>query len=832
MSNAVNTIQTNFSSGELSPLMNGRVDVTKYQNGAAQIENFVVKPQGPLARRMGTIYLGEVEDSSRYTRIIPFKFSESQVYIIELGHNVLRIWKNKALLLSGGNPIEVVSPYPSTATQAVHYTQSADVVYFTHPSYPPYRLLRYSDTNWVMEVANFEDGPYRVTKPTDIDNKLWLTNIVSTAKITSTVAEFVLGDVNSLIEFWYQGSLMLGKITAFIDTKTVTIEPYFNTVDSTTIDSTAAISLAWGTPAYVYSNKAIWSQDVENSYIKVLGLYWMLMTTHCPNPITITGPPGTNTFSADVMFTTSTVAPLSVKATTGLLALTDELITATLNTTVDLFTAVQDIGRHFRMALGTKQVWGWVTAITSAKVATVRLGNTVPRDSRSGITYLDNATTNNWKYGAWYTGNYPSSVVFHQGRLVMASSPLEPNRIWMSYADDYTSFATTNLNSEVLDSSAINIGIASGEVNNVLWLQSGPVLMVGTTGEEFQVKPSGTSDALTPTNLSVVAQTSYGSASQSRPIKIGPSTIFIEQHGQKCRELIYSFEIDSFTAADVTIVSEHILRNHTAALDLVYQQVPNSLIWLMCVDGKLVSLTYEKEQEVFAWANHTLGGNGFVESVAVLSNVAIHQDELYLVVRRTINGATKRYLEVLAPDYYPISETDKNGMVYLDCCTVMTGEGMEDITGLSHLEGEAVSVLADDGNLYTLTVTSGTITLPKNAQKAIIGYPFTSLVKTLPKDLTTPAGTSQGKLKKLVRLDIQLLNSIGLKYGRTLTTLSVPKSFREMEFIMGVSTNLFTGFVQLTDDTGYNKDGQFFLVQDQPYPLTISAVMPILKVNE
>ena len=125
MSNAINTIQTNFSSGELSPLMNGRVDVTKYQNGAAQIENFVVKPQGPLARRMGTIYLGEVEDSSRYTRIIPFKFSESQVYIIELGHNVLRIWKNKALLLSGGNPIEVVSPYPSTATQAVHYTQSA-----------------------------------------------------------------------------------------------------------------------------------------------------------------------------------------------------------------------------------------------------------------------------------------------------------------------------------------------------------------------------------------------------------------------------------------------------------------------------------------------------------------------------------------------------------------------------------------------------------------------------------------------------------------------------------------------------------------------------------
>jgi hypothetical protein len=477
-------------------------------------------------------------------------------------------------------------------------------------------------------------------------------------------------------------------------------------------------------------------------------------------------------------------------------------------------------------------VWGTITSITSTTEANVSLGNMIPRDPLGSGNYINNGETTDWRLGSWFTGNYPRVVTFHQGRLVYAGTKLEQNRIWFSKADDYVSFATTNLLGEVLDDNGINIGIVSGEVNSILWAQSGPVLLIGTNGEEFQIKPTSISEALTSTNINVTVQTPYGSESNVRPIKIGPSTLFIQNHGQRLRELMYNFEIDSFVASDTTVISEHIFRKHISAVDMAYTQTPNSVLWFLGADGKLISLTYEKDQEVYAWTNHELGGNAFVESIAAIPSEVGRQDRLHMIVRRTINGVTKRYIERFDDEFNPSSPTDKDGMNYLDCSYHYKGAAITTVTGLNHLEGELVSVVANNAIHPDRTVVSGQIQLEYSATDVLVGYTYESRVQTLPTDDGSQFGTSHGKLKKVHRVDCQLLNTIGIKYGRDLNQMDIPRSFRETNGTMGQSPDLFTGIIQLTDESSFNRDGQFFIVQDQPYPCTILSLMPIIKVNE
>lgn len=774
---------------------------------------------------MGSKFLAEVDDSTKNARLIPFEFSNEQAYVLEFGHELIRVYKNQALIESGGNPIEIVTPYDHEDLALLNWAQSADVIYFTHPDYSPKKLSRTSDTVWTFEDADFEDGPYRVQLAADKEITLWLTSITHTATITSTAADFHSSDVGKYVEFWKDGSLILGLITTYVDNYTVTITPKENVIDMNSLDHAAVITYDAGYNE-IQSTLAIWSSETEYHFIKVSGT-WYYMSYHVPFPRQMGRAP--NQVSMDCMSEVPASAP-TMKTVTGALTMTNEVITATLKASQDLFDDPNDVGRHFKLNLTSRSVWGWITSVTSAKQAAVRLGHRVPTDPRDGTTYLNNATSSDWKLGAWFVGNYPRYCTFHQGRLVFAGTYLEPNRVWMSESDDFISFATANSFNEVLDSSGLNFGIVSGEVNTIAWMQSGPVLLIGTLGEEFQVKPPSLGEALTSTNLNVTVQTPYGSKIGLRPTKIGPSTLFIQRHGKIVRELIYSFEIDSFVAADVTIASEHIFKKHGAAIDFVYQQTPNSLLWFVCEDGQVLSLTYEKDQQVYAWSAHSFV-NGEVESIAIIPNESTNQDDLYLLVKRTIDGRTVRYVEVLNSEFYPKDEDDKDNMRFLDCYLEYSGVATDTISGLDHLEGEEVSVLADGAVHPNVTVSGGEVTLDREVTNAVIGYAYCSLIETLPQEGGSETGTVHGRTRKLVDVDAQVLNSIGLKYGPDRDNLRL-YTFRRPSDPMGESPPLFTGFKRLTSEVGFDVDCRFVIAQDQPYPLHLLSVMSTIKINE
>lgn len=821
MAQKANLIKTNFSSGVVSPLAFGRTDVTRNQNGAAEIVNMIVQPQGSLTRRMGTIYAAEVKNSAKITRQIPFQYSDSISFIIELSDHFIRFISDHELVMDGGIPLTIASPYDETELAEIDYCQSGDVIYLTHPTKAPRTLAHYSATNWVLSGAVHQDGPYRATSFDDSDIMLKLRSIVNKARITSTDNDFSAGDIGKFIEYYDNGFLVIGQIVTYVNNSEVTVIPKDNVVDFAAIDKQAVLHYET-IPDRVLSSLAIWSSETENCYIKVDNI-WRYMTTHKAAPEDV------GTYSADVMKADSTQDPVML-STTGDLSVLRNNIRAVLKASESLFLAGRDEGRHFRMTLGSRNVWGWIDVVNNTKLCEVRLGVAVPLDPRDQRGYLNDATTTIWKLGAWYVNNYPRVVTIHQQRLIFASTPLEPNRVAMSMIDDFVSFAIANKYAEVLDNSGINFSVGTGEINPIRWMQSGPVLLIGTQGEEFQVKSSASSEPLSATNISITQQTSYGGKKSLRPIKIGSATMFIQKHGVTLRAMTYNFDIDSYVSADLSIISEHIIRQNGQAVSMCYQQIPNTILWVMCSNGKLVSFTYERDQEVYAWTEHEIA-NGFVESICVIPSQSGNLDQVWMIVRRTINGSIKRYHEYLAPEFQVSSS--KHGMIYVDSAFRYSGSAVTAITGLDHLEGEEVTILANESIHPPRTVVNGEITLDYPASRVYAGLGFTSYLKTLPLEGGSQNGTSIGKLKKVHRIDILLSNTIGLKYGRLYPSPdNYPLSFIAPQHIMGQSPDLFSGYLELTDDSGFNKDGQFYIVQDQCYPISILALMPIVIVNE
>ena len=818
MGQKVNLLKTNFAAGEVSPLMHGRVDTTRHKNGAAELLNFVVQPHGGVVRRTGTKFLYKW-DNKRI--LVPFQFSNDESYLLEFYQFGIRVYKNDELILVGGFPLLVVSPYLEQHLEELSFCQSADVLYITHPNYYPRTLARYADNNWVLGLMEHEDGPYRSQVPADREVTLRLTDITPRGVITSTAPEFVVGDVGKFVEYYDEGYLVLAEIKAYVDEYSVSVEPKDNVVNVQDLDPQAVIQVSGNK---MCSSLAIWSAETEYCYFKLNGV-WYYLTTHDTALVVISN------VSHDAM--SMGTAP-TVKTTTGFLSLTNKIITATLQASDLIFDSNRDVLRHMRLSFGSKNVGLWITSVMSPLYCNVRLGSSMPRDPRNQAAYLSNATTNNWLFGAWHVNNYPALCTIHQQRLILANCPTEKNRVWMSMASDYVSFSTANSDAEVLDSSGLVFSVESGELNPITWLQSGPVLLIGTAGEEFQVKPSSISEALTPKNIQITQQSAHGGKAHIRPLKIGSATIFVQRHGFQLREMMYNFEIDSFVASDLTIISEHILRENGGAKQMVFQQVPYGILWILCNNGKLVSLTYEKEHQVFAWAKHEITGT--VISIAVLPSSDQH-DDIYVVVKRTLDPqdpwSTYYYVEKFAKMFQPLSETDYAGMVFLDSYKEISSETpFTTITGLSHLEGQEVRVLTDYYSHPVRTVSSGQITLQNAVTHAYVGLNYTSRLKTLPEEGGSPVGTSQGKLKKLDRVDALLKDTIGLKFGVKEPSENTPMSFAGTSPVLGQPPKLFTGYKELKDDSGFSKNLQFYIVQDQPYPLNILSLSQIVVVNE
>ena len=364
-------------------------------------------------------------------------------------------------------------------------------------------------------------------------------------------------------------------------------------------------------------------------------------------------------------------------------------------------------------------------------------------------------------------------------------------------------------------------------MNIIRYLSSGRQLIVGTSGGEFVVRASGFDEPLKPDNTQIKQQTTFGSA-DIQPLQVGNATLFLQRAKRKLRELVFSNQSDSYVAPDMTILAEHITEGGISAF--AYQQEPDSIAWTVRNDGVLACMTYRREEQVVAWHRHIIGGvfgsgNAFVESVATIPG-DLDEDEVYLIVKRTINGATKRYVERLSGFDFGNAVNDA---FFVDSGLTYSGSAATVISGLDHLEGQTVSVLADGSIHPDVTVSSGSVTLQRSVTKAHIGLPFTSRVETLRIDQGSAIGSAQGKVKRISEVTVRLFRSVGLKVGTSTSELDIVP-FRDSGDSMDTATPLFTGDKTVEFRGGYDDDATIVIQQDQPLPMTILAVFPTVSV--
>lgn len=505
--------------------------------------------------------------------------------------------------------------------------------------------------------------------------------------------------------------------------------------------------------------------------------------------------------------TNTSATTLTLSATTG---------SVTVTSSTNTF-ASTDIGRSIRFKSGGT-TWGWlkITAYSSATSVTAD----VRRSPNAGTASVD------WRLGTWSgTTGYPSCVMFFEDRLFFAGSPSNPQRIDGSKSSSYETFSPTGDTGTVTDDSAIAVTLNASDVNVIRWMQDDEKgLLVGTVGGEWLVRPSSLSEALTPTNVTAKRSTSFGTANIQAK-KTGKACIYVQRAGRKVRELAYVYEVDGFRAPDMTVLSEHITKGGLVEFD--YQQEPFSIIWFVRADGVLVGMTYERDQDVVGWHRHIIGGvfgtgSAVVESIAVIPTPDTTADEVWLIVKRTIDGNTKRYIEYITQRF---DDDDTEDAFFVDCGLTYSGAAADVISGLDHLEGQTVQILADGAVHPNRVVTSGDVTLNAEYSKVHIGLGYNSDIKTLRLEAGSADGTSQGKTKRITRVDVRLYKTLGLKYGKDESHLDTV-TFRTSADDMNAPPVLFTGDKAFVWNSGYDIEGQMYFRQDQPLPMTILSIAP------
>jgi len=814
-------ILPSFAGGELSEAMYGRVDMAKYSVGLALALNSFVHAYGGVSNRPGTEYLADVKDHSKKVRLVPFQYSTEQAYILEFGHNYIRVYKDGYQVLSAGNPVEIATPYTESMLEGLSFVQSADILFICHSDIRPKMLSRYSHISWTFTDFDFIRGPFMDVNTGDVT----ITPSAVTGDITLTSSEdlFVAGDVGSLIKI---GANVAGISSVGIPNPSAwDNETAYNINDFVTYDGKwwrcLAHIMVGADPNDPPSAGTTWEVTSAATNIEITAFKsWYLETTGYWRGTIALERYDEDSASWKQVRTYASAASADTSDSIGAKNFNDSgsVITPTkFRITSSSFVQVtpgdypSSKGYISLIATGG-EFYGMakITGVTNPKLATA----TVLAKTR----LPEAAATKLWAKGAWSTAHgWPMSVGFFNQRMAFGATKTQPQTLWFSKPDAYTDFETTI---PTADDDSIVITLAANDVNTIRHIIGLGDLVVFTANSAWMVAPG--QNPFTPSNAPARVQEYHGSAAVP-PVVVGNIILYLQEKCKSVRNMGYVLESDGYRGTDVSLLASHLFEDHTIKA-MALQRSPYSILWCVRDDGVLLGLTYLPEHDVMAWHRHVTDGE--FESVAVISGDG--QDDVYFVVKRTVNGATKRYVEMLS---HRLPENDLKQAVFLDSSlSYHDTTAIQDVTGLDHLEGKTVNALADGFVIRGLTVESGSVHLPDTAKDICIGLPYTSAIKTLRLEIGTKSGTLQGRYKAINKIILRVEKTLGGRIGYDeYGNLDEPK-FRSDE-PYGVHSKLRTGDIEMVFPAGYNKDGQIYFVQDEPLPFTIQALIPNITVG-
>lgn len=849
--------QRSFTGGEIAPSLYARTDTNKYATGLRTCRNFFVMRHGGVANRPGSTFVGEVKDSTKTVRLIPFVFNSDQTYVLEFGDQYMRVIRNGSHVYQTSQAITAIT----NANPCVVTYGGAD---------------------------NYANG-----------DEIYISGIVGAIGTYLNGRNFKVANLNA------------GANTFSLDY-----------MDGTDVNSTSMGSYTSGgtiEEVYTISTPYVEADLDELQFVQSADVVTIVHPSYAPRELSRTG-------HASWTLSTITFAP-GIAAPTGLITnggagtTTSWVVTALDPDTGEESLQSTAVTSSTVPSVGTPVEVEWDNHATATTYYVYRFSGGVYGfiGAAVGEFYYDSGVTPDTSdnppqarnpFGS--SDNYPSTVTYAQQRLIFANTNNDPEKVWTSRTAAFKNFTTS---SPIQDDDAITFTLAGRQVNEVKHLLDVGQLISLTSGGEWSIT-GGASGVLTPTDINP-KQYSYNGSSSLTPIVIGGNALYVQARGSIVRDLAFDYQVDGYRGNDLTIFSAHLFDGYTLS-DWSFQQIPHSIVWVVRSDGVLLGLTYIREHQVWAWHRHDF--DGLVENVCCVPEG--DEDAVYLTIKRTIDGATVRYIErftqrriddivdavfldsSLSYDgrntgatTMTLSEYSSGGWLYTSTititasasyfssadvgneihltgsdgtiirfsletyvsATVMRGKpnktvpasmrstamlvwsrAVDQLTGLWHLEGESVSVFADgfvvanpNNEQYEVkTVSDGTLTLDDCYAVIHVGLPYTSDIETL--DIDTTQGETLADKKKLVqKVTIHTEETRGLFVGGAPPTddaTDILEGLTEIKIRNDESydspVDLHTGTMEVNIEPNWSHGGRVFIRQIDPIPASILSVVP------
>lgn len=407
--------------------------------------------------------------------------------------------------------------------------------------------------------------------------------------------------------------------------------------------------------------------------------------------------------------------------------------------------------------------------------------------------------------------NYPGAVGYYQGRRWFAGTPLKPQNVWGT-----RSGTESNLSYSIptQDDDSIKARLTARQANTIRHIVPLRDLILLTDGAEWVVDSGGVAGPITPATIDYRPQ-GYIGANNVQPVVTSKAVLYAQARGGRIREMLYSWQSQGYDTKDISIMAPHLFKGRSI-VSMCYSHAPDQTLWAVRDDGILLGLTYVPEHEIAAWHKHDT--DGYYEAVASVPEG--EEDVVYAIIRRTINGRTVRNVERMHSRTF----TALKDAFFVDCGITYDGAATTSITGLWHLEGEVVTILADGAVHPVQTVVAGAITLDNAASVVHIGLPYNADLQTLPMAIERAAGFGQLNQKNLNRVGVRVTESSGLFVGPSFTKLRENKQ-RTSE-VYGTPPDLVTGMREVMVTPDWGNDAPICIRQSNPLPLTVTAIVP------
>jgi hypothetical protein len=727
--------QLSFTGGELAPSVYARTDLQKYMVGLKTGLNVFVHAHGGASNRAGFEFLYRTKVDADRARLIPFQFNVEQTYALEFGDQYMRVWRDGGLVLESAQNIVSVTIATDTIEITGHGWSNGDWVYAS---------------GIVGTLSTILNGKYFKVAGAATDT-FTLTDIDGTAIDFAGLAYTSGGNfarVYTLSTPYVEADLPMLKYTQSADTMTIVCNGY----DPRNL--TRAGHASWSLTSITYAPSISAPATCSASG----------------------GTAGSFDFTYRVTAVDESTGEESLAKESTPLASKDKPTTTGSTNIVVTWAAVSGASKYniYRSdgnaTGGIGSVFGYVGSADGSA--------TTFRDWITNPAFDDTSPSTTATTPFSGASDKPGCVMYHQQRLLYGNTVNNPQLIQASQIGNYTNM---NASEPTKADDAFSMTIASAQVNQIRHFVSLDDVIILTSGGEFIMR-GGEDGVLTPATVQIKPQTYYG-CSDVPPIIVGNTILFVQERGSIVRDLGYTLEADGYAGNDLSILSNHLFEGYEI-VEWCYSQQPYSIIWAVRDDGVLLSLTYQREHQVWAWTRHTTAGK--FESVCCIKEGS--EDVVYAIIRRKIGGTWKRYVERLHTRYFADIRDAffvDSGLSYdpalaIESITLGVSDITIGITGHGYADGDQIDlsdIVAEepgDGETSLENLNNVRFTVSDSAANSF------KLKDRYGNSYVSPTGLTAYESGGYARVCIQTVTGLDHLEGRTVSALNTGNVERDL----------------------------------------------------